>query len=61
MYEKVLALTDTPKNKALILEDSSTGVQAAWNAGIDVVQVIADNRTDPRIGKTIEKDMSFLL
>ncbi|WP_297053304.1 HAD family phosphatase [uncultured Dubosiella sp.] len=61
VYEKVLALTDTPKNKALILEDSSTGVQAAWNAGIDVVQVIADNRTDQRIGKTIEKDMSFLL
>ncbi|WP_305152874.1 HAD family phosphatase [uncultured Dubosiella sp.] len=61
IYEKALALTGTPKDKALVLEDSSIGVQAARNAGLDVVQVIEDRRVDPRIGEKIEKDMSFLL
>lgn len=61
IYEKALALTHTPKKKALVLEDSSIGVQAAENAGLDVIQVIADDRFDPRIGKILKKDMSFLL
>ncbi|WP_286209194.1 HAD family hydrolase [Dubosiella newyorkensis] len=61
VYEKALESANASKKETLVLEDSSTGVIAAQNAGLEVVQVIAEDRIDARIGKIVKRDLSFLI
>ena len=59
VYEKGIELANASEKDTLALEDSSTGVIAAQNAGLEVVQVIAEYRIDARIGKIVKSDLSF--
>lgn len=61
VYEKAIALANASEKDTLALEDLSTGVIAAQNAGLEVVQVIAEDRIYARIGKIVKSDLSFLI